>query len=118
MSELTPTLGFEPAVRFDGPVDTVATTELTDNVVAVLREALTNTARHVHATEANVTIDAGDELVVTITDDGTGADAFERAGGHGVHNLTERARNFGGDARVAAVEPHGTRVEWRVPTSR
>jgi PAS domain S-box-containing protein len=118
VSDLTPTLGFEPSVRFEGPVDTVATTELTDNVVAVLREALTNTARHAHATAANVTIEAGDELVVTITDDGTGADEFERAGGHGVHNLTERARNFGGDARVTAVEPHGTRVDWRVPTSR
>jgi signal transduction histidine kinase len=118
VSELTPTLGFEPAVRFEGPVDTVATGELTDNVVAVLREALTNTARHAHATEVTVTIDAGDEFVVTITDDGTGADAFERTGGYGVHNLVERAHNFGGDATIAATEPHGTRVEWRVPIPR
>jgi signal transduction histidine kinase len=118
VSEMTSTLGFEPAVRFEGPVDTVTTGELTDNVLAVLREALTNTARHAHATEVHVTIEAGDEFAVTITDDGTGADSFERVGGHGVHNLVERARNFGGDATIGAVEPHGTRVEWRVPIPR
>jgi signal transduction histidine kinase len=116
VSDMTPTLGFEPAVRFEGPVDTVSTAELTENVVAVLRETLTNTARHAHATEVHVTIEAGDEFVVTVTDDGTGADAFERVGGNGVHNLAERARSFGGDATIGAVEPHGTRVEWRVPT--
>ena len=118
MSELVPTLGFEPAVRFDGPVDTVATPELTENVAAVLREALTNTARHAHATEVNVTIEAGDEFVMTIVDDGAGADSFERVGGHGVHNFDERARQLGGHASISSVEPHGTRVEWRVPIPR
>jgi signal transduction histidine kinase len=84
----------------------------------VLREALTNTARHAQATEVDVTIVAGSEFVVTITDDGTGADAFERSGGHGVRNLAERAYSFGGDATFEAVEPHGTRVVWRVPIPR
>jgi PAS domain S-box-containing protein len=118
VSELAPTLGFEPAVRFEGPVDTVATPELTENLAAVLREALTNTARHAHATQVDVTIQAGDEFVMTIVDDGTGADSFERVGGHGVHNFDERARQFGGHASVSSVEPHGTRVEWRVPIPR
>jgi PAS domain S-box-containing protein len=115
VSDLVPALGFEPSVQFEGPVDTVATAELTGNVVAVLREALTNTARHAHATEVTVTIAAGDELVVNVTDDGKGSDAFERVGGRGVQNLVARARNAGGDARIGVVEPHGTRVEWRVP---
>jgi PAS domain S-box-containing protein len=118
VSELTAVLGFEPSVRFEGPVDTVATNELTDNVVAVLREALTNTARHAHATAVNVTITAADEFVVTVADDGTGADAFERPGGRGVTNLAGRAQNLGGTAVVESVTPHGTRVEWRVPTPR
>jgi PAS domain S-box-containing protein len=118
VSELVPTLGFEPAVRFEGPVDTVATPELTENLAAVLREALTNTARHAHATAADVTIEATDEFVMTIVDDGTGANSFERAGGHGVHNLDERAQQFGGHASIGCVEPHGTRVEWRVPIPR
>jgi len=118
VSELAPTLGFEPAVRFEGPVDTVATPELTENLAAVLREALTNTARHAHATQVNVTIEAGDEFVMTIVDDGTGADSFERVGGHGVHNFDERARQCGGCASISSVAPHGTRVEWRVPIPR
>jgi signal transduction histidine kinase len=118
VADVAATLGFEPAVRFEGPVDTVTTGELTDNVLAVLREALTNTARHAHATEASITIDAGAELVVTVTDDGSGADAFERIGGNGVRNIVARARNLGGDASIGAVEPHGTRLEWRVPIPR
>jgi signal transduction histidine kinase len=117
-SDLAPTLGFDPSVRFEGPVDTVSTPEITDNVIAVVREALTNTARHARATAVNVTIAAADEFVVTIADDGTGADEFSRPGGNGVSNLAERARSLGGDATVESVAPHGTRVEWRVPTPR
>ena len=39
-------LGFEPAVRFAGPVDSMLTPEATDHLVAALREALTNAAKH------------------------------------------------------------------------
>jgi signal transduction histidine kinase len=115
VAECAPALGFEPAVAFDGPVDTLTTKELTESLVAVLREALSNVARHAHATSATVTVTAHDEINLVVTDDGTGAASFERAEGHGVHNLHERARLLGGDASIATIEPHGTRVQWRVP---
>jgi len=118
VSELAPTLGFEPSVRFEGPVDTIATFELTDNLEAVVRETLTNTARHAHATRTEVTVAAGDEVILTVVDDGRGSDSFERPGGNGVMNLTDRARNLGGTATITEVVPHGTRVEWRVPAAR
>jgi PAS domain S-box-containing protein len=116
VADAAPTLGFEPSVRFDGPVDTLATNEITDNLVAVLREALSNVAQHARATSTNVTISAGDEMVLVVDDDGVGSGTFARGGGHGVVNLQERARMLGGCASVESVEPHGTRVEWRVPT--
>ncbi len=115
VGEATATLGFEPSVRFDGPVDTLASNEITENVVATLREALSNIARHAHATASSVTVSAADEIVLIIDDNGVGAEKFEREGGHGVVNLNERARMLGGSASIEKVEPSGTRVEWRVP---
>ena len=50
LAEATPALGFEPSVRFEGPVDTLANDGVTENIVATLREALANVARHAHAT--------------------------------------------------------------------
>lgn len=114
-AECAPPLGFEPAVSFSGPVDTLTTNEITDSLIAVLREALSNVARHAHATSATVTVTAHDEITLVVTDDGTGASTFDRAGGHGVRNLHERARVLGGDASIGTIEPHGTRVQWRVP---
>ena len=75
-------------------------------------------ARHAHATAVDVTVTAtGDgEIVLLVDDDGVGSDSFEREGGHGVANLQERARMLGGDASITKRSPHGTRVEWRVPS--
>ena len=39
-------LGFEPAVHFDGPIDTVVSADIAGELLAVLREALSNVARH------------------------------------------------------------------------
>jgi len=117
VAEATAALGFEPSVRFDGPVDTLANDAVTDNLVAALREALANVARHAEATSARVTIAADHEdIVLIVDDDGVGAETFQREGGHGVANLSERARMLGGRVSITALSPSGTRVEWRVPT--
>ena len=62
-----------------------------------------------------MTVSAGDDIVLTVEDDGVGAPTFHREGGHGVANLHERARMLGGDASITPRSPNGTRVEWRVP---
>ena len=46
-------LGFEPRIRFDGPVDSIGDA-IAEHVLAVLREALSNVARHAHATEVDI----------------------------------------------------------------
>ena len=116
VAEATLTLGFEPSVRFEGPVDTLASDAITDNLVAVLREALSNVARHAHASSTRVTVAADDDIVLIVDDDGVGATTFDREGGHGVSNLSERARMLGGRASIMSLAPSGTRVDWRVPT--
>ncbi len=115
VSDAAPTLGFEPSVTFSGPVDTLAGDHLTGELVAVVREALANVARHAHASSVAVTVTAGDDMHLVVDDDGTGAEQFHREGGHGIANVTERARQLGGDASISSVTPHGTRVDWRVP---
>ncbi len=116
-SEAAPVLGFEPSVRFDGPVDTLANPEITENLVAALREALSNIARHAHATASSVTVTGDTDITLIVDDNGVGAEKFEREGGHGVVNLNERARMLGGSASLTKIEPAGTRVEWRVPVA-
>jgi two-component system sensor histidine kinase DevS len=115
-ADASPALGFEPSVQFAGPVDTLTSEEVTDSLVAVLREALANVARHAHASASNVTVAAADDIVLTVDDNGRGAASFERVGGHGVANLHERARMLGGHASISAADPRGTHLEWSVPT--
>src|SRR5918993_2227278 len=70
--DLARSLGFSPGVRFGGPLDTVVPDGLREPVVTVLREALTNVARHAGASSAEVTVSAGHDVTVVVQDDGRG----------------------------------------------
>jgi signal transduction histidine kinase len=115
--ELAPTLGFSPSVRFDGPVDTLVPAELQEPALAVLREALSNVARHAGASSADVTVSAGDALTLSVQDDGRGIDEGRsaHAGGRGLPNLRARAERLGGKCAVGPGSGSGTRLVWTVP---
>ena len=53
-AQSAPALGFDPVIRFDGPIDAAVDPSLAEDLLAVLREALTNIAKHAHATRAEV----------------------------------------------------------------
>ncbi|WP_425315572.1 GAF domain-containing sensor histidine kinase [Streptomyces nanshensis] len=111
-----PSLGFPPALRMEGLIDTDVPQETADQVVAVIVEALSNIARHAGAGRAEVAVVAGGgTLTVTATDDGTGLP--EDAHGSGLRNLAERAERLSGTfSAIARPAPHhGTVLEWRVP---
>ncbi|HUY22391.1 MAG TPA: PAS domain S-box protein [Acidimicrobiales bacterium] len=108
-----PALGFQPRLQFDGPVDTKVSQELVPDVLAVVREALSNTARHANATRVEVRVDAHDELSITITDDGDGIGDTTRSSG--LANLRTRAEARGGSMTVGPADERGTRLRWRVP---
>jgi signal transduction histidine kinase len=113
--ELHNALGTVPAFVFDGPVDTEIDDELRTDVVAVVRESLTNIARHADATEADVTIALSEGLLtITATDDGSGPGPL-RASGRGLGNMATRAETRGGRFEIGPNEPTGTRVFWQVP---
>jgi signal transduction histidine kinase len=107
-------LGFQPRVEFEGPVDTLVDTRTGDELLAVLREALSNVIRHAGASTVDVDLSAaGPELVLRVADDGVGPGPGTSAG-FGLHNMDARASSLGGTFRITARRP-GTLVEWRVP---
>ncbi|WP_207957744.1 GAF domain-containing protein [Streptomyces sp. YIM 98790] len=111
-------LGFMPALRMEGPVDTDVTEEIADHVEAVTAEALSNVARHAHARRADVALTVATEVVLTVTDDGLGVGSPARTGG--LSNMRSRAEQLGGGFEVGPAgeengEPVGTRLVWRVP---
>jgi signal transduction histidine kinase len=108
-------LGFEPEVRFRGAIDRHVDDSMASELLAVLREALANVARHAHAGRAEVELSASDEICLEVSDDGVGTNAAPRQLGHGLANMTERAELLGGSFTLAARPGGGTVVTWRVP---
>ncbi|WP_165495455.1 GAF domain-containing sensor histidine kinase, partial [Actinomadura roseirufa] len=106
-------LGFAPSVRLDGPLDTVVGDELGEQLLAVVREALSNVARHARAREAAVVIDVGDDLTLRVEDDGVGIPDGGRRGG--LRNMAERAEAQGGSFHAGPGPGGGTVLVWRVP---
>jgi signal transduction histidine kinase len=112
VNDLVDALGFSPAVRFSGPVDTVIDDEIADDLVAVVREALTNTARHAQAKRADVDVKATtDQLTVEIIDDGIGIGDVQRRSG--LANMRERAERH--DGEVVINSHNGTHLRWTIP---
>ncbi|MFD8334756.1 GAF domain-containing protein [Streptomyces solisilvae] len=113
----TESLGFAPALRMTGLLDTAVSAEQAEQLLAVLGEALSNAARHAHATTVDVGVEATDAtLHLRVADNGLGIDpAVTRRSG--LANLRRRAEEMGGTFDLSANQPSGTVVEWIVPLS-
>ena len=108
-------LGLRPRLVFEGPVDSLVPPDLTLQMLAVLSEALSNVARHAAAGQVEVRVRAGDDLLLTVTDDGAGMPAHVRESG--LRNMRERALARGGTFEVGDADGGGTVVSWCVPLS-
>ncbi|MFC8665240.1 GAF domain-containing protein [Streptomyces sp. NPDC057199] len=116
-------LGFRPSHHFVGPVD-MAVGELTaKNLIAALREALSNAFRHAGASRIDVTVDATVRLPdgrpgvrLTVTDDGVGIPEGGRRSG--LKNLARRAESLGGNSWYgpgSGENGGGASVVWEAP---
>jgi signal transduction histidine kinase len=106
-------LGFEPAVVFDGPVDALVDVPSAEQLLAVLREALSNVARHAQAHSVSIRIAVtDDELELLVADDGVGISSEARGG---LLNLRRRAADLGGTFTATPGEAAGTLLRWCIP---
>ncbi|MFE0965475.1 sensor histidine kinase [Streptomyces fungicidicus] len=108
-------LGFTPALRMTGLLDTDVPAGHAEHLVAVLRETLSNAARHAHATAVEVTAETdGSRLRLRVADNGSGIDAAVTRRS-GLDNLSRRAAGLGGSFTLTPNQPTGTIAEWTVP---
>jgi signal transduction histidine kinase len=116
-TEAAASLGFEPWVRFDGLVDHRVGDAIGAQLLAVLREALSNVVRHAGASKVTVQVEVTDaDLVAWVIDDGVGAGPGQRPGGKGLASLHHRAEALGGTLELrAGTNGTGTAVRWQVP---
>ncbi len=115
VAEVTPSLMNPPRLAFSGAIDLLVTGTLADDLVAVVREGLTNVVRHAHATTTEVELIVTDDSVsVVIADDGVGIPAaLTRSSG--TANLATRAAKLGGTFSMASRDGGGTRLAWTAP---
>jgi len=107
------TLGFPPDLRLSGRTNDLPE-QVEADVLAVLREGLSNVARHAGASTVNVSVETNGGVVVTVADDGRGLDP-ERRRSSGLDNLARRAESRGGTLSLEAGDPSGTLLVWSIP---
>ena len=94
--------------------------DLGDDIVAIVREGLSNIARHAHATAGSVTVDImgtgeNGHVTVSIADDGRGIDP-NHTRNSGLSNMSERARIRGGSFEQGiGIGGLGARITFRAP---
>ena len=96
--------------RLPGPVETA--------LYRIVQEAVTNAARHAHATSIGVILEKrGDRAVAIIEDNGQGFDVEEalRRGRLGLLGMRERAEMLGGTVSIESAPGTGTALFVDVP---
>lgn len=101
-------------------IENMLSDDVGDDVVAVVREGLSNIARHAHATAGRVILevtspsdDTAGEVCVRVADDGRGIDPH-RTRNSGLSNMRERARRHAGSFVFGAgIDGAGAEIIWR-----
>lgn len=87
------------------------------DVIQIVREILSNIARHAHASDVRLAfaLREGKTVVITIEDDGIGYDPDEVERGQGLTNIEERAERAGGRIAISPRSPKGTVHDVTIP---
>ena len=113
VDQLAPVLPVRPDIQLVGPLDTVVDHAIVGDVEAVLRESLTNVAKHAEATQIRVLVQAdAQRLALTVIDNGIGFGESTRRSG--LANL-----NVGLSVMAAAqcrnAPEGGLQLRWSIP---
>lgn len=119
--EIAPGTETDIQVEVRGPERELAS-QTWHEVYGLCREALANAVRHAEARCIKVTLNRGDELQLSVLDDGRGIDptvARHGRGGHyGIQGMRERAAAVGGTLDVVAGQPAGTEIALTIPGNK
>lgn len=117
---LRPMIGFDIGCSFEGPIDAIISQSVTEQLLATVREAVTNVGRHAQATEASVMVSVvGGVCRLRVVDNGRGIDSTQdRIGGLGLVNLRRRAEKLHGTMELTSLHMGGTLLVWEVPVSQ
>jgi signal transduction histidine kinase len=91
------------------------TSEQREQLLRIVREAVTNASRHANADLVRVQFTNGGPLHLRVEDDGAGFDVDDTDGhGFGLVTMEERALAIGADFSVSSTPGRGTAVEVRL----
>jgi signal transduction histidine kinase len=115
--------GVRVSVTVDDPDDDLERLplEVVAELLAVVREGLSNVARHAEATTTSIALASSAEAIrVELADDGRGFRADERPerGHHGLANMRARIEALNGTCEVRSTPKRGTRIIIMLPRVR
>jgi two-component system, NarL family, sensor histidine kinase UhpB len=85
-------------------------------IYRVAQEAMTNVARHAHADAVELRLErTGDQVVLTVRDDGHGLPPAASESSHGIRGMRERAMLIGAGLAIEAAPERGTEVRLSIP---
>lgn len=106
-------LGFLAELEIEGDLRRVPA-RIEEHLVPTLREALTNAAKHAKADSVVIRLAVGEDIELTVTDDGHGIHAHQGRG-FGLGNMEDRAMTLGGTCKLVEGPDGGMALVWRVP---
>ena len=113
VTEATESLGCQPEISFHGVNERFIPLVVQLEAVTVLREALSNVARHAQASRVEVRVTVDDGLGILVVDNGIGVGEPARLSG--IANARARAELLGGHLELTTPSHGGTRFDWQVP---
>ena len=105
------------AVHLDLTDDIEIPGDVTENLLRILREAMTNAAKHGESRKVTVSLQREGGIRLVVEDDGCGfdPDGVSPSRGFGLLSMKERAESLGGILNLNSAPSRGTRVEVAVP---
>jgi signal transduction histidine kinase len=111
--EVANRVGARVRLSLDPAADVPATTR--EELLRIVREAVTNATRHGGASSISVELTNGDGLFLHIADDGVGFEPDRADGGFGLTSMRDRARALGGELQITSAPGEGTEIEVVLP---
>jgi signal transduction histidine kinase len=102
--------------QIDLPVESAFSAPRTQQVLAILNEAISNAARHAKAHQVSIAAERSeDRFLLTIQDDGVGFQVKNNGKGYGMRNMRDRARLLGGTLGIESRPGKGTTIQLNAP---